>query len=91
MTNHCFTLQIEGIDREEFGDFCEAIYALADDCTASFRSGVAYAWFDREAAGLRAAIATAIADVHRAAPSSAVVGILMDDGRPIDSAVATAL
>jgi hypothetical protein len=84
MTTYGFTLQLAGVTYETFEGFSEALYGEANDCTASFRSGVAYAGFDRDALGLVEAVSSAVASVRRADPSVTVVGIELDDGRQLD-------
>jgi hypothetical protein len=90
MKTYGFTLQLEGIDEDGFEAFSEAIYGLANDCTASFIQGTAYAGFDRDARSLREAVASAIESVHRADPSVTVVGVILDDGQPIDDLIKAA-
>ncbi len=84
MITYGFTLQLEGIDHDGFESFTEAIYGLANDCTASFCEGIAYAGFDRDASTLREAVASAVESVHRADPTVTIVGVVLDDGQPID-------
>ena len=84
MTTYGFTLQLAGVAYDGFEEFSEAIYGEANDCTASFRSGVAYAGFDRDAHSLIEAVSSAVASVGRADPKVTVVGIELDDGRSLN-------
>lgn len=92
MTTFGFTLQLEGPGavRERFSALSEALFPYAPDCTPAFRSGTTYIGFDRDARSLREAVASAIESVHRADPSVTVVGVILDDGQPIDDLVGTA-
>lgn len=84
MTTYGFTLQLGGVSQDKYEAFSEAMYGEANDCTASFRGGVAYAGFDRQARSLLEAVSSAVASVHRADPSVTVVGIELDDGQLLD-------
>ena len=61
-----FALVLTGIS-EPGGQIEDALYeAGCDDALLSFRSGIAYLEFDREAQGLKEAIVSAVRDLERA-------------------------
>lgn len=88
MTSYSFSLKLEGVptDHEGFLDFSNAIFSPEIDLSPAVISGVPEVNFTWEASGLREAITAAIAHLHRTAPSATVVGVVLDDGRPIDEA-----
>jgi hypothetical protein len=88
MNIYSFSLIVEGVPEtdEGFSAFTEALFPHAPDSTPS----AGEISFDREATSLREAIASAIESVHQADPSIAIVGIVMEDGQPIDAVVAVA-
>ncbi len=78
-----FTLHVEGVPKSDdgFDRFCNSLFEFAPDSTP----GVSRIGFDRDAGSLREAIASAIESVHRTDPSVTVVGVVLDDGQPIDA------
>lgn len=86
MKTYGFCLLIEGVPPTEEGldVFANAIYEVATDSTV----GVTRVGFDRHAASLRDAVASAIRDVRSAAPSVTIIGIELDDGQMLDDLLA---
>jgi hypothetical protein len=70
-----FALVLSGISEPE-SQIEDALYeAGCDDAILSFRSGIAYVEFDREAEGFKEAILSAVRDVERASPLLKVVRV----------------
>lgn len=90
MTAYSFTLRLGGVptDHDGFVEFSNAIFHPDIDLSPAIVSGIPEVSFGWEADSLREAVAAAIAHMHRAAPSVTVVGVLTDDGTPVDEAFA---
>lgn len=65
MTNHHFTLIVEGPDLQSEDVFDALFEAGCDDALVGRSNGVQYLDFDRDAATLQDAILTAVADVEK--------------------------
>jgi hypothetical protein len=92
MTTYGFTLQLDGMPADDawFDQFCEAVFPHAPDSTPHRCNGINYLGFDREAPSLREAVLSAVASVHRADSSVTVVGVVLDDGQPLEDLLRTA-
>lgn len=88
MTAYSFVLRLDGVpsDHEGFLEFSNAIFSPDIDLSPGIVSGTPEVAFTWEAHGFREAVAAAIRHLHRTAPSVTVVGVLTEDGRPIDEA-----
>lgn len=86
MNTHSFVLQLDRTPAKGgwFDDFIEAAFPAISDSTPYEQGGIAYLHFARESATLRDAVVSAVRGIRQADPSVAVVGIILDDGQPID-------
>lgn len=83
MTGFCFTFILSGI-AEITPELSDALFqATGGDIEFNMRDGVAYLEFEREAASLRAAIDSAIAEVDGAGVGVRVVRVESDDANTI--------
>jgi hypothetical protein len=75
MANFTFTLLIDGPDLQSDENLEALFEAGCDDATIGSRDHIQYADFDREAATLAEAIASAIRDVQTAVPNARVLRV----------------
>ncbi len=85
-----FTLQLDRTPAPAgwWDGFVQPVFPFAPDPSPLRRDGTAYLGFDRDAASLSEAVASAIRSVHQADAAVSVCGVTLDDGQPIDSAIA---